>query len=167
MRREKINVLQITIGSVISPSLIKAIKDNGEREICLVGVDGYENACGRFFVDRFYKITESFVSQDIFIEQIINIICKEKIDLVLPGSDEDALAITRHAKAIESLGAKVVSSPYEVLQKALDKSKAYATINKINPSMAPRYFLVSSYEQFLEAAIRLGYPKKRSFSSQN
>ena len=51
----KIRVLITTVGGLTSPDILKAIRNNNEREVFLLGVDPFEYAVGRNFVDTFEK----------------------------------------------------------------------------------------------------------------
>ena len=156
-----LNVLLTTVGAQTSPSIIKTIKENGEKSIKLVGIDPVDIIPGAFMVDKFYKVTASYMDEKKFIDELINIVKKENIDVLLPCGNEDCLAVAKNRKIFEDLGVHVVLSNYETLQASFDKYNAYNMIKKHVPKAAPKYYLVKNYDDFIKYSYKLGYPEKK------
>ena len=150
-------ILITTVGGLTSPSVISAVRELGNTYI--VGVDPFELAVGRFFVDKFYKVTYSFDNEIKFIDELCDIIKKEEIDILVPCGNEDNLTI---AKFINKFGnIKVLVNDYETLIKAFDKGLVYKNLKRYVPEAAPNFYIVKTYEEFLDALNFLGYPRKR------
>ena len=156
----KLNVLQTSVGGRTSPGIISAIKDNGEREIRLVGVDTYPHVRGAYMVDKFCKTAASYEDENQFIADIKEIVAGEGIDVIMPCGNEDCLAIAKHREALEALGARVALTEYDNLLRGFDKGLTYRLLQERVPEAAPEYYLVSDYEAFVDAAGKLGYPDK-------
>ena len=156
-----LNVLTTMVGAQTSPGIIRAIKENGEREIHLVGVDPVRLIPGAHFVDNFYQITPSFYNEEQYVDELINIAKKEDIDVILPCGNEDCLAISKNLKIFNEEGIKVITSPYEILLNAFDKYHAYDQVSRCSPANCPESYLISNIDQFYKYSDILGYPEKK------
>lgn len=153
-----LNVLITTVGGLTSPDIIKAIKENNEREITLVGVDPYEYAVGRFFVDKFFTIADSSKNSSSFISHLNDIVRSEAIDLIIPCGNDDNLAIAKH---IDEINTKVMVSDFDSLRLAYDKGEVYSRLQASIPECAPQFEIVNNFSDFKRAIERLGFPRKK------
>ncbi len=153
-----LRILITTVGGLISPDLIAALKNNGEREVFIVGVDSFEAAVGRYFVDEFVQVVFSGDDEEAFVEGIKEIIAKKRIDIVVPCGNEDNLALAKHR---DDLKAKVLVNQYDHLLCAFDKAEVYQLLAQTLPQTAPKYFVVRNYQQFQNAIDELGFPQKK------
>ncbi|MDP3722490.1 MAG: ATP-grasp domain-containing protein [Candidatus Omnitrophota bacterium] len=156
---QRLRILLTTCGALTSPSLIDAIKQNGEREITVVGIDGFPHVAGALLVDRFYQVPPSSEDETAFVERIVEIVGREAIDVILPCGHEDCLAIAKRRDMFEAAGAKVAVSPYEILVRGFDKGLVYETLRE-HDAGAPEFYCASTFDEFLVASDRLGYPKE-------
>jgi carbamoylphosphate synthase large subunit len=147
-----------TVGGLISPDLIKAIKENKERDIHLIGVDPFGDAVGRFFVDKFYTVPFSGKDAKGFVEAVKEIVEKEKVDVIIPCGNEDNLAIAPHRNKWK---AKILVNDHDDLQKAFNKAEVYQVLKDKLPELAPQYFIVNTFKDFQAAVKKLGYPQKK------
>ncbi len=156
-----LNVLVTMVGAQTSPGILRAIKDNGEREIHLIGVDPVELIPGASFVDSFYRITPSFENEEKFIDELLDIANREKVDIILPCGNEDCLAISKNICLFKEQNIIVISSNYATLINAFDKHFAYNLISKHSPENAPESYLIKSLDDFIHYAEKLGYPHNK------
>jgi len=156
-----LTVLITMVGAQTSPSIIKAIKDNGERIVKVIGVDPVEIVPGAFIVDSFHTITASFVNEDKYIKELIEICQSEDVNMILPCGNEDCLAITKNIQQFENLGIIVISSNYEILNNALDKYYAYNIIKEACPENAPEFYLIKTFDDFQKYSQVLDFPQER------
>lgn len=154
----RIKVLMTTVGGLTSPDIIKAIKENNEREIELIGVDPFKYATGRFFTDKFEIVPNSANDELSFVKAIDYLVGKYDIDIVIPCGNEDNLAL---AKYREKINAKIMVGQYDDLVKAYDKGEVYEKIRKEIPEVAPEFYIVNSYESFISAIEKLEHPRKK------
>ena len=135
------------------PALIRALRENGEREVRLVGTDMSELAIGRHFCDAFHVVPGG--SQAGFIDALIEICERERIDAVLPQSSYELLAL---AEGKDRFGETtvLVANP-EAVRRSNDKAETYALLDTIGVR-GPAWRRVSAAAEVAAAAQELGYP---------
>src|SRR3990172_9737676 len=77
-------VLVTASGAPGPAALLRALRQNGEREIRLVGCDMSERAIGRHLCDAFTQVPPG--SSPIFPEAVLELCRRERIDAGLPQS---------------------------------------------------------------------------------
>ena len=135
------------------PALIRALRENGEREIRLVGTDMSELAIGRHFCDAFHVVPGG--SQAGFSDALIEICERERIDAVLPQSSYELLAL---AEGKDRFGETtvLVANP-QAVRRSNDKAETYALLDTIGVR-GPAWRRVSAAAEVAAAAQELGYP---------
>ena len=135
------------------PALIRALRENGEREVRLVGTDMSELAIGRHFCDAFHVVPGG--SQAGFIDALIEICEREQIDAVLPQSSYELLAL---AEGKDRFGeTTVLVANQEAVRRSNDKAETYALLDTIGVR-GPAWRRVSAAADVAAAAQELGYP---------
>lgn len=134
------------------------LKNNGEREIEIVGVDMDEQAIGRFLADRFYQVPPG--DADDYIPRMLEITRKEKPDIIFPESSNEVYNLSCNREKFNDLGAKVVVSDPEAIEIATNKYKMYEVLRSNTDIDLPHYYLVNCPDDFLKAINNLGYPDK-------
>ncbi len=84
MRR--LNILVTGVGAIIGYGIIKSLKLS-KYDVKVIGVDIYEDAVGQHWCDKFYQ--GELASSDKFLPFIYTLVEKEKIDLIIPGIEQD------------------------------------------------------------------------------
>jgi len=152
----KIKLILTASGCPGASTLIRYLKNNGEREIEIVGTDMDKEAIGRFMCDKFYQTPPSN-SKD-FIPFLLYITEKEKPDVIFPQSSYDVYPVSLNKDKFERLGAKVLVSDPEPIKIANNKYRMYEVLKgKVD---LPRYFYPKNIEEFIKYAKELGYPQK-------
>lgn len=151
-------VLLTCVGGLISPSQINSLKNNPDnREVKIIGTDMNEYAIGRYLTDIFYKVPAG--DDPTYLDAILNICEKEKVEVIFPASHEEALALSKSRKLFEDIGITIAVSKYEVLELAFNKAKAYTFLKK-HDLLCPKFYKVKSVDEFINAAEKLGFPQK-------
>ncbi len=148
-----LTVLLTASGVPGSAALIRVLRENGEREVRIVGTDMSELAIGRHFCDAFHVVPAG--SEPGFTEAVVEICEREQIDAVLPQSSYELLPL---AEGKERFGETtvLVASP-EAVRRSNDKAETYALLDAIGVR-GPAWRRVSGAESLSEAAHELGYP---------
>jgi carbamoyl-phosphate synthase large subunit len=147
-------VLLSAAGAPGSARLIRALHENGERTVRVVGTDMNENAIGRFLCDAFHRVPPG--SDPAYAETILELVERERVDVVLPQSSFDlqALSETRERFPVPVL----VSSP-QTVHRSNDKAESYALLQRIGvPTIEFRR--VAGAREVEAAAHELGYPDR-------
>jgi carbamoyl-phosphate synthase large subunit len=146
-------VLVSASGAPGTAALLRGLRENGEREVRLVGTDMSERSIGRHLCDAFHIVPAG--SDPGFADAILEIVEREHVDVVLPQSSFDlaALAAERERFPVPVL----VSSP-ETIHRSNDKAETYSLLQRIGVPTV-EFFRVAGAHQVAEAAGALGYPE--------
>ena len=147
-------VLLSAAGAPGAARLIRALHENGEREVRIVGTDMSGEAIGRHLCDAFHVVPAG--SDPGYADAIRELVERERVDVVLPQSsfDLEGLAGVRETFPVPVL----VSSP-ETIHRSNDKAESYALLQRIGvPTVEFRR--VAGSRQVEAAARELGYPDR-------
>ncbi|MBM3558953.1 MAG: hypothetical protein FJX53_03505 [Alphaproteobacteria bacterium] len=116
-------LLLTCVGGELAPHVIRTLKHGGRRPVRVVGVDISANATGRHFVDRFTTVPRG--TDPAYVEAIARLVAEEGVNLVLPTSDEEALALSAARSAIETGACHLACADAATLQLVSNKADAY------------------------------------------
>lgn len=144
-------------GAPGTAALLRALRENGERQVRLVGTDMSEQAVGRHLCDVFHRVPRG--SDPAFADAVLDIAKREGASAVLPQSSFDlpGLAAAQERFAAEGI-AVLVASP-EAVARANDKADSYAMLDAIGVR-GPAWRRVRGIEAVTQAAHALGYPER-------
>jgi carbamoyl-phosphate synthase large subunit len=150
-----LTVLVSASGAPGTAALLRALRENGERRIRLVGTDMSEQSIGRHLCDAFHVVPPG--SDAGFADAVLELCSREGVDAVVPQSSFDLLGL---AEAKERFGeiAVLVSSP-EAIRRSNDKAKTYALLQRIGVK-GPDWRRVRGASAVARAAGELGYPER-------
>jgi carbamoyl-phosphate synthase large subunit len=134
------------------------LKENGERKIEIVGTDIDEEAVGRFLTDKFYRVPPGDSIE--YIPRILEIIDKEKPDILFPESSNEVLPLAINKAQLEESGTKVLVSDPDSISVSNNKYLMYERIRAKTKLSIPNYFSVNTLDEFLDAAEKLGHPEE-------
>jgi carbamoyl-phosphate synthase large subunit len=147
-------ILLSASGAPGSARLIRALHENGERDVRIVGTDMSEQAIGRHLCDAFHVVPPG--SSPDYPDAILDLVEREHVDVVLPQSsfDLEALSVARDRFSVPVL----VSSP-QTVHRSNDKAESYELLRRIGvPTVEFRR--VAGARQVEAAARELGYPDR-------
>jgi carbamoyl-phosphate synthase large subunit len=147
-------VLVTAAGAPGAARLLRALRENGEREIRLVGVDVNERSVGRHLCDAFHLVPPG--ADPAYADALLELVERERVDVVLPESSHDLphLAARRGEFPVPVL----VSGP-ETVRRSNDKAETYALLHRIGVP-APEFRRVGGAAGVDSAARELGYPER-------
>jgi len=148
-----ITVLLTASGVPGSTALIRALRENGERELRLVGTDMSELAIGRHYCDAFHLVPGG--GDPGFVGALAEICQRERVDAVLPQSSYELQALAE-GKARFGDTAVLVAGP-EAVRRSNDKAETYALLDAISVR-GPAWRRVTGTDEIAVAARELGYP---------
>jgi carbamoyl-phosphate synthase large subunit len=150
-----LTVLVSASGAPGTAALLRALRENGERRIRLVGTDMSEQSIGRHLCDAFHVVPPG--SDASFADAMVEVCRREGVQAVLPQSSFDLLGL---AEAKERFGevAVLVSSP-DAIRRSNDKAQTYALLQQIGVQ-GPDWRRVRGAAAVAEAAGELGYPER-------
>ncbi len=147
-------ILVTASGAPGTAALLRGLRENGEREVRLVGVDMAERSIGRHLCDAFHRVPAG--SDPGYADTVLEIVERERVDVVLPQSSFDLPGL---AAARERFPVPVLVSSAETVQRSNDKAETYSLLQRIGvPTIEFRR--VAGGRQVEQAARELGYPER-------
>ncbi|HET9243639.1 MAG TPA: ATP-grasp domain-containing protein [Gaiella sp.] len=154
MSLRTITVLVSASGAPGTAALLHALRENGEREVRLVGTDMSERSVGRHLCDAFHLVPAG-ASPD-FPDAMLAVVEREGVDVVLPQSSFDLQGLAGHR---DRFPVPVLVSRPDTIHRSNDKAESYALLHRIGVP-APAFRRVNGAAQVDAAARELGYPDR-------
>jgi carbamoyl-phosphate synthase large subunit len=154
MALKPITVLLTGAGSPGTAALIRALRENGEREVRIVGVDMSERSVGRHLSDAFHLVAPS--DDPSFTGSLVELVQQEGVDVVLPQTSYDLPAL---AEARETFPVPVLVSSAETVRRSNDKAETYSLLRGLGLP-APDFRRAHGRLAVEGAAAELGYPTR-------
>lgn len=150
-----LTILVSACGAPGTAALLRNLKENGEREVRLVGSDMGERPVGRFRCDAFRRVPPG--ASPGFADAMLQLCLDERVDVVLPQSSHDILGLSLAKARFEERGIRVLVSPPDAIRRSNDKADCYALFDEIGVR-GPAWRRVQGSVQLEAAARELGYP---------
>lgn len=152
-----VSVLMTCAGGTMMPALFSHLRQDPLIRARVVGVDVSSDAKGRHYADAFHLVP--FATEAGYAERLADIARAERVEVILPGSDQEAFCLAAARETFDKIGVKVLASPTEVLDLIRDKSATYAAL-KAAGLRVPEYACVDNAEDLAHALRSFGYPGK-------
>ena len=155
----EIPVLLTCVGSQISPSAIQTIRNHPKYELRIIGIDTRrkEESVGAHFSDEFYQVPMG--SDPDYAGVVEDLADKRDIKVILPGSDEEALTLSKERSRFLNLGCVIACPDYEITGLAINKYRSMVTLRESHVPVA-EFYEFSSLNELLASAEKLGFPEK-------
>ena len=152
MALKPITVVVTASGAPGTAALLRGLRENGEREVRLVGTDMSARSVGRHLCDAFHLVPAG--SDPGFAGAIRAIVEQERADCVLPQSSFDLEGLAEYR---ESFPVPVLVSKPDAIFRSNDKAETYAFLHRLGLP-APAFRRVNGAAEVEAAARELGYP---------
>ena len=149
-----ITVLVSASGAPGTAALLRALRENGERDVRLVGTDMSERSVGRHLCDAFQLVPAG--SDPAFPDAMLEVATRERVDAVLPQSSFDLEGLAAH---VDRFSMPVLVSRPDTIRRSNDKAETYALLHRLGVP-APAFRRVNGAQQVEVAARELGYPER-------
>ena len=116
---KEIKILLSAIGHSTSPGLIQAIKNNGEREVKVIGVDMDPTVIISSILDGYYQVpsyTDPNTSDPYYIDSILKICKKDNVDVYYAQQEEEGIFSSKRKQEFEDIGVKVKTAEKWIYQ---------------------------------------------------
>jgi carbamoyl-phosphate synthase large subunit len=150
-----LTVVVTASGAPGTAALLRALRENGERDVRLVGTDMSEQAVGRHLCDAFHVVPRG--SDPAFAETVLDVAKREGASAVLPQSSFDLPGLAAARERFDAEGVAVLVASPEAVHRANDKAESYALLDAIGVR-GPAWRRVKGAEAVAAAARELGYP---------
>jgi carbamoyl-phosphate synthase large subunit len=147
-------VLVSASGAPGTAALLRALRENGERDVRLVGTDMSERSVGRHLCDAFHPVPPG--ADPGFADAILGVVERESVDVVLPQSSFDLEGLAAHR---DRFPVPVLVSGTDTIHRSNDKAESYTLLHRLGVP-APEFRRVSGAAAVDAAARELGYPDR-------
>lgn len=118
-------ILVTAAGGALAPLNIRLMK-SGRRKIEVVAVDTRVDAVGRHFADVFSAVPPG--NDPSYVDAVTDLVRRHRVDVVLPWSDEEALALASRRADVQAAGAMLACVDHEILKVMNSKT---ATLSRL------------------------------------
>ncbi len=147
-----LTVLVTASGSPGTAALVRALRENGERRVRVVGTDMAELAVGRHVCDAFHVVPPGDDPE--FADAVAEVAEREGVDAVVPQSSYDLPGL---AAARDGFPCVVLVASPEAVRRSNDKAETYALLDAIG-APGPVWRRARGRAAVDAAARELGYP---------
>ncbi len=158
MKLKNCNVLITAAGNVFMPGTMACLRNNGERDLRLIGADMSDDPTILQMCDAAYQVPRG--NDPSYVDALLEICRKEKIDVLLPIMSVELNALAENRERFAEIGTIVSVSDPEALVIANDKRQLLDFLREQGLPCAD-YYAVKSKDELLESVRKLGYPEKR------
>lgn len=151
-----LRILITCIGGSNMESLIGCLRKSKHFNYYITGVDNFSAGNVKKIINSFYRVPRGDDSD--YVEKILELSLKEKVQFILPGSDEEALSISKHNDLFKNLGICPIVSKFDVLSLISNKIETYNLLAR-NGLKVPEYEVIDSLEAFKLSLTKYGYPQ--------
>jgi carbamoyl-phosphate synthase large subunit len=141
-------------GAPGTAALLRALRQNGEREVRLVGTDMSERAVGKHLCDAFHIVPGG--ADPAFPDAMLDVAQREGADVILPQSSFDLKGLAAH---VDRFPVPVLVSSPDAIHRSNDKAETYAMLHRLGIP-APEFRRVNGAHEVDAAARELGYPDR-------
>jgi carbamoyl-phosphate synthase large subunit len=141
-------------GAPGTAALLRALRENGEREVRLVGTDMSERSVGRHLCDAFHLVPAG--SDPAFPDRVLELAEREGVDAILPQSSFDLEGLAAHR---DRFPMPVLVSRPDAIVRSNDKAETYGLLHRLG-IRAPEFRRVRGAREVDAAARELGYPER-------
>ncbi len=153
----RITVLSTACCAMFMPGFFTCLKDNGEREIRIIGVDMADEPFMGSYINHYYQVPA--YTDNHYIDILIDICKKENVDIFFPHISMELPIVVDRIDSFREIGVRVAISDSKTLTIANNKYQLYEYMRK-HGLKTPEYYHVGSIEELLSGAQKLGYPNK-------
>jgi len=141
-------------GAPGTAALLRALRENGEREVRLVGTDMSERSVGRHLCDAFHIVPAG--ADPSFPDAMLEVARRESVDAILPQSSFDLEGLAKH---VDRFPMPVLVSRPDAITRSNDKAETYELLHRVGVR-APEFRRVNGAREVEAAARELGYPDR-------
>lgn len=125
------NILITSVGGGLGTELVSRIRLTTKfKNLKIIGTDIRDNTPSKFLLDKFYKIPKT--NEEDFLKNFLKIIELNKINLIIPGSDNEALKLCEYRNKFENKKCFLASVELNLLKKFSNKESTYKILKKYN-----------------------------------
>jgi carbamoyl-phosphate synthase large subunit len=152
-----ITVLVSACGYQFMPGLADCLKNNGERNVRIVGTDMNYDETILQMVDAFYQVPKA--KDPTYCDVVLDICKKEKVDIILPTMSAELIPLLDNIDRFKEIGVVISISNRNSIEITNNKLNFYNFMRDNNLPMVD-FYPVNTVEEVKEVFAKLGYPNK-------
>lgn len=152
-----ITVLITAAGSPSMPGIASCLKENGERNIYLIGTDMKVDPTIEQFVDECVLVPA--VSDETYVDCLLKICTEKQVDILIPGISDELILLCERQEEFANIGTRISVSNRESIETCVNKFRFYEFVTKNGIGM-PKYCAIRSLEDFDKACAYFDYPNR-------
>lgn len=150
-----LTVLVSACGAQFMPGLADCLKQNGERNIRIIGTDMQIDETVLQMVDKLYQVPRA--SDPDYVDCLLEVCKKEKVDVVMPFMSAELIPLIDRKQEFEDIGVKVSVSDRNSVEIANNKYRFYAFLKEKGLAV-PKFARIGSASDLVPACEACGYP---------
>lgn len=155
---KKINILLTDVNHPVTPRVVEILKNNQRISINVIGVDSSKEKYGSLWVDKFYNVSNPESRN--YINQLVNICIKEKVDIIIPWTNIETLIISKHIQIFKKNRIMVLTNKFSINKILVDKGAFYEEIKNTDIPI-PKYKIINNIKELSDAIDLFDYPKDK------
>lgn len=122
----KLKILVTGVGAIIGHGIVRSLKKL-PRDPTVIGLDLNPGAYGKFWCDEFYA-KPSKEENDAYLHFLGQLIVEKKIDLILPGIEQDVYFLNEHREYFKDKSVPIALNKKELITASKDKYNIYSML---------------------------------------
>jgi len=151
-----LTVLVSACGAQFMPGLTECLKQNGERNIKIIGVDTCIDETILQMVDKLYQVPNA--TDLSYVDCLLEICKTENVDVLLPFMSTELIPLIDRSDDFEAIGTKVSVSDRRSVEITNNKYLFYSFLQEHNLPV-PKFAPVKTSEDLISACEACGYPE--------
>ena len=152
-----VTIMMSASGSQFAPGIIKCFKENGEREIRVIGGDMSDDPSNKYLVDKFYQVPAA--KDPKYVDVLLEICKKEQVQIYIPQMSAELPVLLQNISRFDKAGVMVSMTRNDGLNIANNKLRLFEYM-KANEIPVSKFAVIDSLESFDRAIREVGYPEK-------
>jgi carbamoyl-phosphate synthase large subunit len=152
-----LTVLLSACGAQFAPGMVNCLKQNGERNIRVIGVDMHYDATLEDLYDKIYEVPSATSSN--YVDTILDICIKENVDVVLPFMSAELLPLLDRIEDFNKYKIKVAVGDRKSIEITTNKYNFYKFL-KDNNLKVPKFHIIRNASELKSACEAVGYPNQ-------
>lgn len=129
------SILITSVGSLVGQNVLDSL-EHRRNNIKIIGTNSIAEAANNFRCDKSYLV-EAAAEGDIYKNELVEIIEKEKPDLVIPGRDDDVIILAQLSNSMPEFKNHFIVGSEHFAEAMDDKVKSYLFARKYDLPFAP------------------------------
>lgn len=148
-----INILLLSVGTrnKIVQYFMENMNKDGEKLGNVIATDASELAPAIYLADKHYKVPKIY--EEGYLDVIFDICEKENIDAILSLIDPELSTISEQKEKFDQMGVKIIGSPFEINEIALDKLDMYTWLTNHNYNTPKSYIDLELFKKDYENGV--------------